>query len=235
MLLSYLGQPGLCLGLSCFSLPPAQHAQHLKTYFMRCQLHLPHTCCVVLLGPQIPPELPTLATSHGDISHPWGCYTVSAALETKVPSSLPDLKQLWAAHHSQLTSIPRIPICKLCLVLAAEKAGHLSFWCVVYVHLPSGGLITGSVGIRRATTLCPGHKRVNTSLELFRWNFVWLFVTPWTLARQASLSMEFSRQEYWSGLPFPNPVYLPYYLDYCFYRTNIRQYMSFTLCSSKSC
>ena len=28
---------------------------------------------------------------------------------------------------------------------------------------------------------------------------VWLFVTPWTVAHQASLSMEFSRQEYWSG------------------------------------
>ena len=29
------------------------------------------------------------------------------------------------------------------------------------------------------------------------------FVTPWTVAHQAPLSMEFSRQEYWSGLPFP--------------------------------
>ena len=30
-----------------------------------------------------------------------------------------------------------------------------------------------------------------------------LFVTPWTVAHQAPLSIEFSRQEYWSGLPFP--------------------------------
>ena len=30
-------------------------------------------------------------------------------------------------------------------------------------------------------------------------------VTPWTVARQAPLSMGFSRQEYWSGLPFPSP------------------------------
>ena len=29
--------------------------------------------------------------------------------------------------------------------------------------------------------------------------------TPWTVACQAPLSMEFSRQEYWSGLPFPSP------------------------------
>ena len=32
---------------------------------------------------------------------------------------------------------------------------------------------------------------------------VWLFAASWTVARQAFLSMGFSRQKYWSGLPFP--------------------------------
>ena len=36
-----------------------------------------------------------------------------------------------------------------------------------------------------------------------------LFVTPWTIACQAPLSTEFSRQKYWSGLPFPPPGDLP--------------------------
>jgi len=36
------------------------------------------------------------------------------------------------------------------------------------------------------------------------------FVTPWTVACQAPLSMGFSRQEYWSGLPFPPPGDLPH-------------------------
>ena len=36
-----------------------------------------------------------------------------------------------------------------------------------------------------------------------------LFETPWTVARQAPLSMGFSRQEYWSGLPFHSPGDLP--------------------------
>ena len=36
-----------------------------------------------------------------------------------------------------------------------------------------------------------------------------LFVTPWTVAPQAPLSMEFSRQEYWTGLPFSSPGDLP--------------------------
>ena len=34
---------------------------------------------------------------------------------------------------------------------------------------------------------------------------IWLFVTPWTIDSQAPLSMGFSRQEHWSGLPFPSP------------------------------
>ena len=36
-----------------------------------------------------------------------------------------------------------------------------------------------------------------------------LFAIPWTVARQAPLSMGFSRQEYWSGLPFPSPGDFP--------------------------
>ena len=35
------------------------------------------------------------------------------------------------------------------------------------------------------------------------------FAIPWTVARQAPLSMEFSKQEYWSGLPFHSPGDLP--------------------------
>ena len=38
---------------------------------------------------------------------------------------------------------------------------------------------------------------------------VQLCATPWTVAYQALPSMGFSRQEYWSGLPFPFPGYLP--------------------------
>ena len=38
---------------------------------------------------------------------------------------------------------------------------------------------------------------------------VWLFATPWTVAYQAPPSMGFSRQEYWSGLPFPSPGIFP--------------------------
>ena len=43
-----------------------------------------------------------------------------------------------------------------------------------------------------------------------RFSRVRLFATLWTVARQAPLSMGFSRQEYWSGLSFPSPGDLPH-------------------------
>ena len=45
--------------------------------------------------------------------------------------------------------------------------------------------------------------------ELKSLSHVRLFATPWTVAYQAPPSLEFSRHEYWSGLPFPSPEDLP--------------------------
>ena len=52
--------------------------------------------------------------------------------------------------------------------------------------------------------ITPQLKSVCESLSRVR-----LFETSWTVARQAPLSMEFSRAEYWNGLPFPSPGDLP--------------------------
>ena len=46
-------------------------------------------------------------------------------------------------------------------------------------------------------------------VSVFVLSHFWFFVTPWTVALQAPLSMKFSRQEYWSGLPFPPSGDLP--------------------------
>ena len=53
----------------------------------------------------------------------------------------------------------------------------------------------------------PGNMQSNHACVL---SHVWLFATLWLIAHQAPLSMEFSRQEYWSGLPFPSPGDLPH-------------------------
>ena len=52
----------------------------------------------------------------------------------------------------------------------------------------------------------------NHSISAYMLSFfsrVWLFATLWTIACQASLSMEFCRQVYWNGFPFPPPGDLP--------------------------
>ena len=69
-------------------------------------------------------------------------------------------------------------------VVKAESKNHL-------ISPPSPDIIL---------ILCLRKLRLNESVS-----HVQLFVTPWTVACQASLSMEFSRQEYWSRLPFPPP------------------------------
>ena len=55
--------------------------------------------------------------------------------------------------------------------------------------------------IETTTEHLPGHAQPLQSVQFFG--------TPCTVARQAPLSMGFSRQEYWSGLPSPSPGYLP--------------------------
>ena len=55
-------------------------------------------------------------------------------------------------------------------------------------------------------------KSKSTMKVRWKWrslNRVWLFATPWTAAYQAPLSMGFSKQEYWSGVPLPSPRVAP--------------------------
>ena len=76
------------------------------------------------------------------------------------------------------------------------------------------GAACGTSGARSGT---PHHLQYKPSVlnpgpsgsEVNSLSRVWLFATPWTVAHQAPLSMEFSRQEHWSGLPFPSPGNLP--------------------------
>ena len=52
-------------------------------------------------------------------------------------------------------------------------------------------------------TVDPVYLNINKACMLSDYSHVQLFATLWTVAHQALLSMGFSRQEYWSGLPFP--------------------------------
>ena len=55
---------------------------------------------------------------------------------------------------------------------------------------------------------------------------VQLFATPWTVAHQAPLSVGFSRQEYWSGSPFPSPIFCICWLILIFASWDLYQFFS---------
>ena len=55
----------------------------------------------------------------------------------------------------------------------------------------------------------PKERQCQRMLKVKPLSRIQLFATPLTVAHQAPWSMEFSRQEYWSGLPFPSPGDLP--------------------------
>ena len=68
---------------------------------------------------------------------------------------------------------------------------------------------TGNLPCRSALPLGRLFDQHNLCFHFRHLSHVRLFVTPWTAAHQAPLSMESSRQECWSGLPFPSPGDLP--------------------------
>ena len=81
--------------------------------------------------------------------------------------------------------------------------------------LPNSGIKLGSP-VLEADSLMLSHLRssnqalkVKVKVKVKSLSSVRLFGTPWTVAYQASQSMGFSRQEYWSRLPFPSPGDLP--------------------------
>ena len=82
----------------------------------------------------------------------------------------------------------------------------VKFWCGIISSFVEDQLLTVSPHGKGRESKFTGVFSYKLSRSLSR---VRLFVTLWTVAHQTPLSMGFSRQEYWSGLPFPSPGDLP--------------------------
>ena len=65
-------------------------------------------------------------------------------------------------------------------------------------------------GMRTESGTREGLEPIDDAVSIENENVSHSVVTPWTVTCQAPLSMDFSRQEYWSGLPFLSPRYLPH-------------------------
>ena len=103
----------------------------------------------------------------------------------------------------------------LCFPLSPAKYKNFSIYCstvIKYVHInheiraPEAG---GSHYVAQEIIKIYFTQIHICGYMLIRFSCVQLFVTLWTIAHQAPLSMGSSRQEYWSGLPCPSPGDLP--------------------------
>ena len=112
-----------------------------------------------------------------------------------------------------------------------RSGGHPSLSAAISHGYIRGAAATAAKSLQSCPTLCdpidgsppgpavPGFLQARTlewvaisSSNAWKWKVkvkslsrVWLLATPWTAAYQAPPSMEFSRQEYWSGVPLPSP------------------------------
>ena len=92
--------------------------------------------------------------------------------------------------------------CGILRTHTARLVPHLHLYIVcLFIHFSAGN----AEFLLRLPTKPPTH----SSDVLSHFGHVRLFTTLWTVARQAPLSMGFSRQQYWSGLPCPPPGDLP--------------------------
>ena len=85
--------------------------------------------------------------------------------------------------------------------------GFITSFYLCGSRFSDGGMGTTAPRLIKWQNWDPSHKMLCACIS--RFSCVQLFATPWTNAHQAPLSMAFSRQEYWSGLPCPPPGDLP--------------------------
>ena len=110
-----------------------------------------------------------------------------------------------------------VPYCfDYCSMRCSLKSGSkIVLWFILYFPGSSLGVSHFPRSLVEEAVHCsPEHTCtlllcVHTSMHAQSLSCVHLFVTLWPVAHQAPLSMEFFRQEYWRGLPFPSPGDVP--------------------------
>ena len=115
--------------------------------------------------------------------HNTSCWLLAAALSFQMSS-----------HRACLLWVLKLPVLSFSPARGSPTAWRLQgSGCM---SAPPGGFSVPPAHLSRVHVLC-------------RFSFIQLFAAPCTAARQAPLSMGFSRQEYWGGLPCPPPGHLP--------------------------
>ena len=104
-----------------------------------------------------------------------------------------------------------VHVCKRCCCEHSGAYTFLNYGLFYLVHCSDLNSKENQKGGDRYICVCEVRKTKREGIDIYvcvkSLSHVRLFATPWTVARQAPLSVGFSRQEYWSGLPFPSPMH----------------------------
>ena len=96
------------------------------------------------------------------------------------PEPVPPIVEVWTVDHWTTREVPRLYFSYM-VTVQVSICGNICVFCTYFI--------------------------LYLLLLLSHFNHVQLCATLWTAAHQAPLSTGFSRQEYWSGLPFPSPTF----------------------------
>ena len=96
---------------------------------------------------------------------------------------------------------------------AAESLQSCPTLCDPIDGSPPGSIVAGGLQARTLEWVAISFSNARKwKVKVKLLSHVWLLATPWIAAYQAPLSLAFSRQEYWRGLPLPSPENFCYYL-----------------------
>ena len=136
-------------------------------------------------------------------------------MSQKLPPSSQFLVATPRHQHLGTLSVPVQESLHLATAAAAKSLQSCPTLCDPIDGSPPGSPVPGTLQARTLEWVAI------SSSNAWKWKVkvkslsrVWLFATPWTAAYQAPLSMGFSRQEYWSGMPSPS---LSYAVKYAYF------------------
>ena len=156
-----------------------------------------------------------------DFATPWTVghrppLSTRLSWQTELPFPLPeDLPDLgikrpisWLVGRFFTTEPPGKPIYPVAAATVAKPLQSCPTLCDPIDGSPPGSSVHGILQARTLEWVAISFSSAwKWKVKMKSFSRVRLLATPWTAAHQAPLSMGFSRQEYWSGLPLPSPIY----------------------------
>ena len=163
----------------------------------------------------LPPRSPFLAVSYVsplrfELSFGWVFHTGDGAWLQAEPLGFgsSDSSATWFISQAAHLSDPDL---KSLIFSLAAAATSLQSCLTLYDPIdgsPPGSPIPGILQARTLQWVAISFSNAwKWTVKVKSLSCIWLLATPWTAAHQAPPSMGFSRQEYWSGLPLPSPLF----------------------------